>query len=371
MHKKTIALIVPGGVGNGFFNQGLPALVNLINGLSKDFEVTVYSLIAVNPDFKPDNFKIRSIAATHKDWTPWRMIKLGIMLLKDHKKMPYDLFHGVWGGPSGMLAVFLGTWLRRSSVVSLRGGETASVKEISYGNLLKKTKRKWLFRTLQAADFVTVLTRFQADILKSYGFEKEVIVVPSGVDTRLFIPVKKASAPPFHFLHVANLTEVKDQETLLRAFRLIRDQLDCTLKIAGADYLDGKIQRLCAKLKLTDSVTFLGPVKNIDLPQHFAWAHALLHTSLYEGQAVVVVEAAASKVLVAGTKTGMIADLEKETVSVSPGDYKALADKILAISQDKEQWESTIQRAYSWAKTHDIDYTVNVFSNIYNSGIKS
>lgn len=369
--KKHVAIIVPGGIGAGYFNQGLPAIVNLINGLSHEFQITVYSMVAVDSAFEPEGFRLKSIQANHKQWGPRRMVKLIFMILKDHLAKRYDLFHGIWGGPSGMAAVFLAKCLRRPSVVSLRGGETAAVKSISYGILLNRSKKKHLFKTLHLADAVTALTKFQIDELKKHGLgKKEITVVPSGVDTSLFTVSEKDSGPPFHFLHVANLTEVKDQETLLKCFRILKDNIDCELRIAGADYLNGKIQKLCSDLKLTDSVSFLGSVKNSDLPAHFAWAHILLHTSLYEGQAMVVVEAAASKVLVCGTKTGLIADFGNNAISVNPGDYQGLADKVLALTKDKAKWISNVQEAYNWAKVHDVNYMVYQFSIIYNSLIK-
>lgn len=371
MRRKKIAIIIPGGVSNGFYNQGLPALVNLINGLSERFEVTVYSLISVNPDYKPENFKLKAITATREQSTLSRMLRLCLMIYQDHLKDRYDLFHGIWGGASGTLAVLLGKLFMRPSVVSLRGGETAEVGTIGYGYLLKSNKKKWLLNTLKRADQVTVLTNFQAGVLRKYGFNKDIQVTPTGVDTSIFTPASKVYGPPFHFLHVANLTEVKDQETLLRAFRLIRDKLDCHLKIAGADYLNGKIQKLCSELDLEDSVTFLGPIKNTDLPIYFAWAHAMMHTSLYEAQGVVTVEAAACKVLVAGTKTGMISDLEHETVAVAPGDFEGLAEKVLQIAADEQHWKSKVQRAYEWAKAHDIHFTANRFADIYNNQINS
>ncbi|ELR70136.1 hexosyltransferase [Fulvivirga imtechensis AK7] len=367
MNKKRIAVVVPGGVGSGFYNQGLPALMNLISGLAERFDVTVYSMVSISDTFSPDGFAVRFLQADHRQWTPWRMLKLSVMILKDHKKRPYELFHGIWGGASGMLAVLLGKWLDRPSVVSLRGGETADVQTIGYGHLHKRTKRKRLFRSLYTANQVTALTRFQVEALRKYGFEKEVVVVPTGVDTSLFVPVEKEFRAPFHFLHIANLTEVKDQETLLRTFRLIRDEVDCKLIIIGADYLHGKLQRLCHELQLEHEVLFLGPVRNTELPHHFAKAHILLHTSLYESQAVVVAEAAACKVLVCGTKTGLIADLGQQTIAVEPGDHAGLANKVLSILEDKERYESIVESAYTWAKAHSIEYTVDQFTTIYNS----
>lgn len=366
MHKKRIAIIVPGGIGAGFYNQGLPALMNLVSGLSNHFQLTVYSLVKVNDSFTPVGFTIRCLQADHHRWMPWRMLKIAGMILQDHKKQPYELFHGIWGGPPGMLAVLLGKWLDRPALVSLQGGETAEVKAIGYGQLLRRASRKWLFRTLYAADHVTALTQLQVKALRKHKFKNDVTVIPFGVNTSLFSPVEKKFHTPFQFLHIANLTGVKDQETLLRAFRLIRDAIPCSLDIVGADYLSGKIQRLCAELRLTDDVSFSGPVKNTELPQFFAKAHVLLHTSLYEAQAVVVAEALACKVLVSGTKTGLIADLEKETVSVDPGDFEGLARQTLEILKDEQRYRSTVESGYQWARTHDIGYTVEAFSEIYN-----
>ncbi|MBL6449804.1 glycosyltransferase family 4 protein [Fulvivirga sp. 29W222] len=371
MPRKRIAIVVPGGVGNGFYSQGVPALVNLINGLSEQFEVTVYSLIEVSDTFRPENFKIKSVKTSRDQPVLWRMLSLCFIIWKDHKKQSYDLFHGIWAGPSGMLAVFLGKLLIRPSVVSLQGGETAAVEAIPYGHMLKPGKKRWLFRTLRAASQVTTLTEFQSEILRKYGFTKNIKVTPIGVDTQIFVPVEKEFGPSFNFLHVANLTEVKDQETLLRAFRRIKDSLDCHLRIAGADYMEGRIQKLCKELNLEDYVTFLGPVKNTDLPQHFGWAHALIHTSLYEAQGVVIVEAAACKVLIAGTRTGIISDLQNETVSVAPGDHQGLAEKVLNIASHQEQWEVVVQKAYQWATENDIRFTVNSFADIYNHHINS
>ena len=366
MYKKRIAVIVPGGVGSGFYDQGLPALMNLIFGLARRFDVTVYSMVRVNDTFFPDGFTVRYLQDDHRHWTLRRMLKLAVMVLKDHKKRPYELFHGIWGGPSGMLAVLMGKWLDRPSVVSLRGGETAEVKAIAYGHLHKRTKRKWLFRTLYASDQVTALSQSQVKALKKRGFRKEIAVIPTGVDTSLFAPVEKEFKAPFHFLHVANITEVKDQETLLRAFCLIRNKINCKLEIIGADYMNGKIQKLCHELQLDDDVSFLGPVRNNELPQYFARAHVLLHTSLYESQAVVVAEAAACKVLVCGTKTGSIADLEQETIAVNTRDYEGLASKTVAVLADEKRYQSTVEKAYKWAKAHNIEYTVDQFAKIYN-----
>ena len=369
MTKKRVAIIVPGGVGNGFFNQGLPAVVNLIAGLAKTYDITVFSMVPVNEDYSPSGFRIISAPPSRRPLL--RYFKLGYRIIKEHYSQTFDLIHGIWGSPSGFLAVWMAKWLDIPSVVSLRGGETASIPEIGYGQLRKPSKRRRLFRTLYAADKVTVLSDFQRDILLQHGFNKEVEVIPTGVDTDLFIPAGANRTPPFNFLHVANLTEVKDQVTLLKAFTLIRTAFDCKLNIIGADYLDGKLHRLCNELGLDDCVTFLGPIKNTELPAYYQSSDVLLHTSLYEGQAVVVMEAAASKVLIGGTNTGMISDMGDMVIAVEPGDFNRLAERVIDTLRDEEEWTSKVEQSYQWALAHDINYTIEAFRTLYGMLIKS
>ena len=150
--------------------------------------------------------------------------------------------------------------------------------------------------------------------------------IPLGVDPQKFSFGTPKPGPPFKFLHVANLTEVKDQATLIRAFDLIRKEIDSHLTVVGPDYLNGQLQKLVAALGLTNHVTFTGPIPNIELPSSYRDAHFLLHSSLYESEAVVVLEAMSCGVAVCGTAVGILADLhEKCCLAARPRDYQGLA----------------------------------------------
>lgn len=367
--RKRVAIIIPGGVGTGHFNQGIPALMNLIDGLSFHFELTVYSLVTVSSDFKTSNYQIRAIDADHGDWTPGRVVRLSGMIMKDHRNKQYDLFHGFWGIPCGTMAVVLGKLFKRPSIVSLQGGEAAYLPEINYGYLISPKKKRRLFKTLLAASQVTALTYFQRDELRKHGFDgKEIEVIPYGVDTTKFRPFQKDFDGPLQFIHVANLTEVKDQETMLRAFRIIRDKIDCKLRIIGGDFMNGKLQLLCEQLNLVDSVDFLGSIRNNDLPMHYDWAHVLLHTSLYEAQAVSVSEAAACKVLLCGTHVGLLADFATFGIFTSPiKDYRFIAESLLsAINDNTNNRKDMIEKAYKWSVKHDIIYTCSRYAGLYD-----
>ncbi len=365
--KKRVAIIVNGGVGGGFFNQGIPSLMTLIRNLSDEFEITVYSLTEIKNSYSNESFTVKSFP--NKSYYPkgFLFFKLFMTIFSDHLKRPFHLVHGFWGFPSGTLAVCFSKAVNIPSLVSLQGSETAAVKKIGYGLMLNSFKRRILFSTLSHADAVTVLTRFQADKLKDYGVNRQVQIISYGADNTIFRPAVKVYSGTIRFIHVANLTEVKDQETLLRTFALIRKELDCKLRIIGADFMEGKIQILANELDLTANVEFTGVIKHTELTHHFEWAHAMIHTSFYEAQGVVLAEAAESKILICGTEVGLIYDLREFAVSASVGDYLTLSGKIIDTFRNRIIRSEKVENAYEWSQTHSHHDTFNGFKKIYDN----
>src|SRR5262249_23499874 len=147
-------------------------------------------------------------------------------------------------------------------------------------------------------------------------------VIPIGAEADRFPFVAKRPGTPVRIIHVSNLTEVKDQGTLLRAFARLRGLgVAAKLRVVGEDNLGGEIQRLADALGLRSDVEFTGAVRHTEMPAHYRWADIALSTSLSEGQNVALTEAAMSGVLVVGTPVGHLHDLgEEAAVLVKAGD---------------------------------------------------
>ncbi len=180
------------------------------------------------------------------------------------------------------------------------------------------------------------------------------------MDKNLFRFMKKERGPSLHIIHVGHLTPVKDQSTLLRAFALIIKRHPAELKIFGADHMNGAIQKLCKELGIENNVQFLSMIPYHQMPEHYAWADMMLHTSLSEGQSMALTEAAASGVLIAGTNVGLLYDLGEDCgMTVEVGDFEGLAAKVLAITDDTESWNKKIKNARQWTDAHDLQWTIN------------
>jgi glycosyltransferase involved in cell wall biosynthesis len=108
------------------------------------------------------------------------------------------------------------------------------------------------------------------------------------------------------------------------------------------------------------------------MPEQYAWADLMLHTSISEGQSMAITEAAASGVLLAGTRVGLLHDLGDECgLIVEVGDFEGLALKVLNVLIDDESWNKKIQNARNWSDSHDLQLTINELKGAIQSILKN
>lgn len=366
-----VAVWIYGGIGGGNFGQGTPTLYNFVKGISKGNEITVYSILPANPGFNAKNFKFRTVPRwISSSWL--RMVILAVLFIYDHIKFRYQLIHGIWIYPAATMAVILGRFLRVKSIASAHGGEAAAIPSINYGNMLGSRSKKWTLWTCNKATALNFISEFQLKQMQSHGLTRtNYSVIPFGADTQVFYPNQKHASDKIRILHVANLTEVKDQETLLLAFKEIVRFHSAELRIVGPDHLNGRLQHLVDELKIAHCLTFEGPVAHTDILPHYHWADILLHTSLYEGLPATIVEAMATGVPVVTTPVGIVDDLGPDFFEIIPfGDHQTAANQVLKIWSDESRRKEMSDAALNWARTHNMEWTVKKFSLLYQSLVK-
>jgi glycosyltransferase involved in cell wall biosynthesis len=277
----------------------------------------------------------------------------------------YNVLYSFWGYPTGLATVIVGKLFNIPSLINILGAETANLPEIKYGYLRKPLDRKLVLWTCQNASKLIAVSAYQANILKMYGIERDVQIIPWGVDENFFYPVFNNLNYPLKILHVANLNEVKDQDTLIRAFQIIRNHIPSVLKIVGPDFLKGKIQELVLSLKLQNDLEFIGFVPHKDILKYFHWADAFMLTSLSEGQNNSITEAMMCGLLPIGTPVGIMYDIgEKIGIVANCRDYKTLGEKVIDLYNRPNEWEEKRRAAYQWASSHDLRWTVQQLKNV-------
>jgi glycosyltransferase involved in cell wall biosynthesis len=158
---------------------------------------------------------------------------------------------------------------------------------------------------------------------------------------------------------------------LVKAFASIAKQRHAELRIFGEDFLNGSIQKLCKELGVESQIEFLHVIPYHQIPEQYAWADVMLHTSMSEGQSMAITEAAASGVLLAGTRVGLLHDLGDECgLIVEVGDFEGLAAKVLN-ALDNESWNKKVQKARDWTDSHDLQWTINELKETLHSILRN
>ncbi|HEY8924873.1 MAG TPA: glycosyltransferase [Polyangia bacterium] len=368
MKKKRLAIFALGGIGVGVFSQGLPTIGKIVERLGGELDITFYSLDSTDPAFRPVGYLIRSpprwVSRLPIPWIRW--FALLLLFLGDHLRRPHQVLMSLWGYPMGTFVVALARLVRRPSVVLILGAELANLPAIEYGALRRPWSRRLVSWTCRKAARLVVISEQQRELLRENGVARaDVEVIPWGVDPAQFPFVEKAPGVPLKIVHVANLTEVKDQATLVQAFALVRERLPAKLRIVGPDFMNGRIHALVTDLGLTADVEFVGAVPFARVVEHYRWADLFLLTSLSEGQNGAVTEAVACGVLAVGTPVGLIHDLGDEAaVIVTPGDPDDIAAKVVAVVADRDRWAAKVARAHEWSQAHTFDWTIAALARV-------
>ena len=132
---------------------------------------------------------------------------------------------------------------------------------------------------------------------------------------------------------------LKDLDTLVRAFALVREQVpDARLRLfggvpAGNEAYAAEIRQLVADLAWRAAPTFEGPVSPVS--QAFAAGHVVVQSSLSEGLPLTVIEAAmAGRPTVVTDVGGMPEAAGRGGLVVPPGDPAAFAAACVRLLTD-------------------------------------
>jgi glycosyltransferase involved in cell wall biosynthesis len=206
-------------------------------------------------------------------------------------------------------------------------------------------------------------------IVDALGVAAErVRVVPHGVADDLRVPVtaqkadevlrRYAIARPY-LLFVGKMDPLKNVETLLRAFAVIRRDAGVRLVLAGPSGWYGTILlRRAEELGIGADVTFLGHVTDSDLKVLYQCAQVMVFPSLFEGFGLPVLEAMASGTPVVCSNHCSLPEVAVDAaVLVDPCSMEALAAAVLDVVQNRGLREQLhwagLQRsaAFTWRET--------------------
>ena len=352
--KPRLALFGMAILGGGPLGEGIPVLVDLFQRLSTGFDITFYSFSSTDKTQVATSIKVRQPVPW---WLPGRLkyLMVCVMFAWDHILHSYSLLFAVSVYPPGKWAIIMGKVFRRPVVIQIIALEAAALPDVGMGNLAIPWLAKISRWVCEKADVLVAVAEYQKKVaIKSLPTSRDIVVLPLRINCEKFPYRERNVVFPVQFIHIAHYSPVKDQETMFIAFSKVARMIDCHLTVVGDGFNVAPVVTLLRELGISDKVTFAGFVFQSTLPEYFKTAHILLHTARFETGCAVIQEAMASGVVVCGTEVGILADIgDRYAVIVPPRQPEQLAEKVLELVSDAQQYSRLRDQAYQWITTYD------------------
>jgi glycosyltransferase involved in cell wall biosynthesis len=330
-----VALLVPGFSADAG-DWCIPALRHLVARLSRYAEVHVFALRYPHNRSQYELFGASVTALGGGNGGGGRSALLwkrtAKAMLSEHRRSPFDVVHAFWASEPGFVAALFGRALGVPTVISIAGGELAGLRDIGYGGLLRRLERVKIRIALGLATAITGGSALAVASANRFMGRRSTVVaqrVPLGVDLAMFSStVRPQGEHVARIVHVASLSRVKDQVTLLSAAAALQDRgYLFRLEMVGAGPLEEELRALAGCLGIADSMRWRGSIAHDQMPNQYRAADVFALTSRHEAQGMAALEAAACGLPIVGTQVGVIPELAPVAARIANiGDAEGLAD---------------------------------------------
>ena len=206
--------------------------------------------------------------------------------------------------------------------------------------------------------FVTESTTSKNDLLKLGIKEDKIIMIPPGVENKLFHPASKSKYPSI--VYFGGMRKYKRPLEVLYLLKSLLGKLEYVkLYVIGTGPEERSMKRLANELNMQDCVEFTGRISDKELSDIVASAWLNVHTSVTEGWGYSILEASSAGTPTVAYDVPGVRDAVEDGLNglkVKDGDRKALADAAFSILTNSEiSWSSIkVSQKYSWDKTAEL-----------------
>ena len=358
-----------------------------INGVVTSIVGTVGSLrrrghrvIVVAPahdsvaDRDPDVFRFRS--APFPFYQQIRMaFPLPAKLLLSLPQMPFDVIHTHSLFFVGCLGAFLAQRRGAPLVFTYHTRWTEYAHYLPLSKELTQAQAVWISREFcnRCTEVVTP-TKGIGDVLREYGVDRPIAVIPTGVDLDAFrggspepAAIRTAAAGPL-VLYAGRLGKEKNLDLLLAAFAVVADRVPgARLAVVGCGPYERQLHARAAALPCADRIDFVGALDKPDLGSYYRAADVFAFASTTETQGLVLVEAMAHGLPVAAVDCPVSREVVSDGAGLlAAGSPEGLADAIVSVlrSTQAEREEKRVA-ALAAAAPYSIDRLTDELETLY------
>lgn len=221
----------------------------------------------------------------------------------------------------------------------------------------------------KACDLVIAPSHGIQRVLKDFGVDSNVMVIPNGVDIAAFqAPAEAVSRAELGFneesvvlTYMGRLGPEKNLPFLLRAFGSVVEACENTgLLIIGDGPVRDELEDRVRLMGLQEQVRFTGLIPYEQLPGYLATADAFVTASITEVHPLSLIESMATGLPVLGIRSPGVEDLVEDGVTgllAADQDLSLFTEKMLQLVRDSAQRREMAANARKAAQGYSIENT--------------
>ena len=245
-------------------------------------------------------------------------------------------------------------------------------EEVSHGLL-----QAYMPHFCEAVDLVISPSRGMEKVLRRYGVESHIEVVPNGVELKRLHSAQPLPRAEFGFreedillIYAGRIAPEKNLEFLLQSFAGVSQVIpNVYLLIVGGGQKDHmeNVKSLPKELGIYDRVRFTGMIPYEELPSYLAMCNAFVTASITEVHPLSVIEGMATGLPVLGIDSPGVSDsiVDGGTGLLATEDMASFTAKLTYLCMDKELRTEMGLAAREASAQYDIERTTKIMLGHY------
>lgn len=342
VNKRNLIIFMP-SIDGGGVEKNLILIANYLSNYIKNITLITFDN-KFNSFFKKNIKIINSKCQKNRKYSKY--IKYFICIILLIKVIIQNKSSLVFSFQANIYCCMLKTFFKFNLIVRSNTSPSGWNK-----NFIKKLIFKYFIKKANA--IIVNSSDFKKELDKNLNVNSELIYNPLNIKDILKLSKKKItkkiySKNAIKIINIARFTDQKDHLTLLKAFVIAKQKVNCELVLLGYGSNETKIKEFVNKYDISSCVKILkfdtNPYK------YLAKADIFILTSLYEGLPNVLLEALALKKIVISTNcpTGPAEILEngKYGALFKIQDYRTLSKIIVNYSINKKVYKNKSNLGY-------------------------
>lgn len=344
--KKTVVILTPGFPKDEQDTTCMPFLQDFCNAFVRLHPEINLRIVAFQYPFTKGHYKWNGIDVYGAGGKSKK--SLGRLLVWGRARKELERIRKQDG-----IAVIHSLWLTECTLIGQRFAKKHNIKQVAYAigqEVLKSNKYLHLIDLNKMS--VVAMSQSLADKLKdSTGYETKTIIA-GGVDTnKIVVNTDKT----IDIIGVGALTELKNYSLFIDVIsELKKDLPGIKAGLIGNGEQEKQLREKVGSLGLTENLQFIGEVPHKEVFTYLSRSKIFLHTSSYEGQSTVMMEALAAGLPVVCFDVGRL-DLQGKLFACR--DKDEMVKTLKSLLSSKIDYKTTLKRS--------ADDMVRDFTKIY------